>query len=73
MVGPPLISEEKACELDLAERDLMRELIAKGLRRLHAACPCVQLIGPLVHVVIDPGSASYHHPLGRGRNNRGDW
>ena len=55
-------------EHDIANKNVVAEYVNSGLKRSHARRPCVQLQGPLIHIVIDPNMESKHHVLGKGRN-----
>jgi hypothetical protein len=63
----PLLSSERARELDIACRAHRRELYAKGLRAHAALFPVVRLHGPLPPAVVLDHLASHHHLLGIGR------
>jgi len=70
LMKPPWINDEEADVLDAAEADSLGKLKAQGLRRHAATKPCVQALGPLLPVVINPECSSRHHPLGKGYNKR---
>jgi len=66
---PPVITHERADELDAEEMAYISELCRKGKRRHFAAEPCLRAHGPFrPNIVCDPDVASSHHPFGRGRN-----
>ena len=67
MLAGPLISPERALELDRESRSLRRELYAKGLRAHSALAPVLRLQGPLPPAVVFDAKLSDHHVLGAGR------
>ena len=66
LLRPPILSEAQADEIDEVEAAKYRALRARGLRRHAAEKPCVQALGPLWPIVVDPSRFSRHHPLGKG-------
>ena len=64
----PLLSEDEASNLDQADATLNVKLYSKGQRRHHVSSPVVRLPGPLLPILLEDGSESPHHPLGKGHN-----
>ena len=66
---PPVITHERADELDAEGIAFVSALNRKGKRRHSAAEPCLRAHGPFrPNIVCDPDAMASHHPLGRGRN-----
>ena len=72
LAAGPLISPERAFELDLGCRELRRSRFAAGLRAHAAVVPVFRLQGPLPPPLIPIVSATRHsHILGNGRRHFG--
>ena len=65
----PLITVDAARTLDVACRELRRELYAMGLRAHAARAPVFRLPGPLPPAVVFDDLSSRHHVLGIGRRH----
>ena len=66
LMYPPELTIQQAEELDREAVELYRSLAKSGRRRHAAVQPCVQALGPMRPIVLEPGCESSHHPLGRG-------
>jgi hypothetical protein len=62
----PLMDAAAADALDSKEHDKHKSLAHSGKRRHHARKACIQLIGPLQPIVLQPGTESNHHRMGVG-------
>ena len=66
LIRGPILSEEEARALDDACKARNRQLHATGRRRHHVNAPSFYLPGPLLPILLPPGTSSAHHPLGIG-------
>ena len=64
LMRSPCRSKNEADQLDMVDKESFARLKSQCLRRHAALKPCVQALGPMIDVVIDPGRSSQHHPLG---------
>jgi len=62
----PVITADRADEIDSKYRAEHALLARKGRRRHHMDRPSIRLLGPLLPIVLLDGQESSHHPLGRG-------
>eukprot|EP00973_Karenia_brevis_P084146 11675230-Karenia_brevis.AAC.1 len=64
----PVLGKEEAQLADEAELEEHRRLYAEGRRPTWAKLPCCRLQGPLLPILVEPGTERAHHPLGFGHN-----
>ena len=69
LIRGPCLSVSEAEELDCLEHGAHVAKSKAGQRSHHAAIPAVQLQGPLLSLLVLPGTESAHHPLGKGHNH----